>query len=186
MDIALLWTTQDDFYDCGSENFNISIRYLSYKFSGNEVLHTRIEDIDNEGFQSIIWWVWWTACGLVRLGVCSIRTHQQLKYSFTCDRANRHGGASLCIMRGVLLSMLLALPSRAVVWAFLLEVEEGEGWCPSLPHCHPPSPQDCLQFRRFHHSVLANSFLVDILIVVTQQPRHLLLKIVGDLKRHLQ
>ena len=47
----------DDFYDYGSENFNISIRYLSYKFSGNEVLHTRIEDIGNEGFQSIIWWV---------------------------------------------------------------------------------------------------------------------------------
>ena len=47
MDIAL--NDSNNFYDWGSENF-------SYKFSRTEVLPTRIEDIDNEWFQSIICW----------------------------------------------------------------------------------------------------------------------------------
>ena len=45
----------------------------------------------------------------------AFRTHQRIWYSLTCVCANTHGGASRCVKRWVQLSILLALPSRAVV-----------------------------------------------------------------------
>ena len=120
---------------------------------------------------------------LVRLGVCSNRTYQQIS-SFTCDWANRHGGAARCIMRGVQLSMLLALPSRAwyelcfPVSSQIPQVQWGR-----LPHlmCSLPSPQHRAELGYFYHPVLVDCFFVDVLVIVAKQPGHLLFKVVGHI-----